>query len=317
MALEEDPSKRQAVPPKRTRAKQKPDAAEDGGIPSLEATSVKRLHARPANKDPFPPTTRSRSEKPAAPKAIATTASAKVRKASDEPAPAADVNVPPTSKGLSGKAQRLSRKTRSWSSSRRWRQSISRGHHLQAAACKRTADKDPSPPTTRSRSEKPAAPKAIATTASAKMRKASDEPAPDADVNVPSTSKELSRKAQSASRKTRSRSFSRRWRQSISRGHHLHAAACKRPANKDPSPPTTRSRSEKSAAPKAIATTASAKVREASDQPASDADVNVPSTSEGLSRKAQRVIRKTRSRSSSPSKATSATAKATTRRHCS
>nr|XP_050025620.1 proteoglycan 4-like [Dermacentor andersoni] len=373
MTREEDPSNKEAAPPKTTRAKRKLAAADDGGSQPQEATTVKRPRARPTNKDPSPPTSRSRSLEPATPKAIGTTASAKARKASDEPAPDAYVYVPSTSKGLSQKAQKVTRKTPSRSSSPSDATSATMTHEepakkeaalpnmtrakrklaaaddsgsqpQEATTIKlpraRPTNKDPSPPTTRSRSLKPATPKAIGTTASAKARKASDEPAPDAYVYVPSTSKGLSQKAQKVTRKTPSRSSSPSDATSATMTHEepakkeaalpnmtrakrklaaaddsgsqpQEATTIKlpraRPTNKDPSPPTTRSRSLKPATPKAIGTTASAKARKASDEPAPDAYVYVPSTSKGLSQKAQKVTRKTPSRSSSPSDATSAT----------
>ncbi|XP_050025620.2 uncharacterized protein [Dermacentor andersoni] len=381
MTREEDPSKKEAAPPKTTRAMRKLAAADDGGSPSQEATTVKRPRARPTNKDPSPPTTRSRSLKPATPKAIGTTASAKARKASDEPAPDAYMYVPSTSKRLSQKVLKVTHKTPSRSSSPSDATSatmtqeekpakkevalpnMTRGKRKLAAADDggspsqeattvkrpraRPTNKDPSPPTTRSRSLEPATPKAIATAASAKARKASDEPAPDAYMYVPSTNKGLSQKAQKVTRKTPSRSSSpsdatyatmtqeeepakkeaalpnmTRAKLKLAAAHDgcspsQEATAVKRPrprpANKDPSPPTARCRSLKPATPKSIATTASAKARKASDEPAPDADASVSSTSEELSRKPEGVSRKTQSRSSSPSDAISAAAKATMR----
>ncbi|XP_065309115.1 uncharacterized protein DKFZp434B061-like [Dermacentor albipictus] len=381
MAQEEDLAKMKAAPPKTSRAKWKLACVDDGRSPSQEGITVKRSRARPTNKNPSPPTTRSLSLKPATPKAIPTTASAKVKKASGEPAPEAYVNVPSTSNGLLRKAQRVTRKTPSRRSSRSDTTSAAitqeeppankeaalpnttRAKRKLAAADDggspsqeattvkrpraRPTNKDPSPPTTRSRSLKPATPKTIGTTASAKARKASDEPAPDAYVYVPSTNKGLSQKPQKATGKTPSRSSSPSDATSatmtqeeepakkeaalpnMTRAKRKLAAAYDcgspsqeattvkrprtRPTNKDPSPPTTRSRSLKPATPKSIAITASAKARKASDEPASDAYASVSSTTEELSRKPQRVSRKTQSRSSSPSDAISAAAKTTMR----
>ncbi|XP_070396951.1 nucleolar protein dao-5-like [Dermacentor albipictus] len=374
MTQEEHPAKKEAATPKTTRAKRKPAAAYIGCSPSEVATTVKRPRARLADKDPSTPTTRSRSAKPATPKAIATTVSAKEGEASDELALGADVNGPSTSKGLSRRAPRPSRGTRSWSSCPSDSSSAAmtqeehpakkeaatptttRAKRKPAAAyigCSpsevattvkrpraRLADKDPSTPTTRSQSAKPATPKAIATTASAKEGEASDELALGADVNGPSTSKGLSRRAPRASRGTRSRSSCPSDSSSAAMTQEEHpakkeaatpkttrakrkpaaayigcspsevATTVKRPrarlADKDPSTPTTRSRSAKPATPKAIATTASAKEGEASDELALGADVNGPSTSKGLSRRAPRASRGTRSRSSCPSDSSSA-----------
>nr|XP_054921013.1 proteoglycan 4-like [Dermacentor andersoni] len=242
MTHQEKPAKKEAALPHMTRAKRKLAAADDGGSPSQEATTVKRPLARPTNKDPSPRTKRPRSLKPATPKAVTATASAKVRKTSDEPAPDAYMNVPSINKGLSRKAQRVSRYTPSRSSSpsdatsaamtqekepakkeaalpnttrakRKLPAADDGGSPSQEAAAvkplrEKSTNKDPCPPSTRCRSLKPATPKGIATTASAKVRKASDEPAPDTDANVPSTSKGLSQKAQTVSLKTPLRSCS-------------------------------------------------------------------------------------------------------------
>lgn len=115
MTRKESPAKKTA-PPKTTRAKRNVAAADDDGNSSQEAPVVKRPRGRPA-KDTSLPTTRSRSAKPAAQKAIATRASDRTMKGPETPPPDADVNVPSTSKGLSRKAPRVSRKTRSHSSS--------------------------------------------------------------------------------------------------------------------------------------------------------------------------------------------------------
>ncbi|XP_070385123.1 uncharacterized protein [Dermacentor albipictus] len=77
MTLEEGQAEKEAAPPRKTRAKRKPAAADDGGSPSEEAPVVKRPRGRTA-KDPSKPTTGSRSVKPGTPKANATTASAKM-----------------------------------------------------------------------------------------------------------------------------------------------------------------------------------------------------------------------------------------------
>ncbi|XP_037562517.1 serine/arginine repetitive matrix protein 2-like [Dermacentor silvarum] len=116
MTQKKDPAQKEATPPKTSRAKRKPAAADDGGSPSEEAPVVKRPRGRPA-KDPSSPTMRTRSSKPAMPTPMATKVSAKTRKAAETPAPDADGNVPSTSKGLPRKAPRVSRKPRSRSSS--------------------------------------------------------------------------------------------------------------------------------------------------------------------------------------------------------